>query len=216
MPATLPHVFNDGPGNTASGVEVMDNFNAINAGVFAAVVTVLPSSPVNGQDCYFLADATNGIVWHLKYRAASASASKWEVVGGASLFAEVVTASNETTASTTYATLTTAGPNITVPLAGDYDVFHGALMGGTAVTSAVAMSYDIGGAAAVDADAAGFGVAVSGAPVPAVRRRRKTFAAGVTLTSKYKVSSGTATFYGTSGVFPGHGRFMEVRPVRVG
>jgi len=91
MPATIPHTFADGPGNTASGVEVMDNFNAVNAGVFMAVVSSLPSSPVNGQDCYYLADATNGVVWHLKYRSASASTFKWEYVGGGSLHAEVAT-----------------------------------------------------------------------------------------------------------------------------
>lgn len=216
MPLSLPHTFVDGPGNTASGEAVMDNLNALGAGIAQATVTSLPTvGLVNGQDAYYLADATNGVVWHFKWRAASASASKWELVGGAPLFAEVVTAANETTASTTYVALTTGGPNITVPLAGDYDIFHGFMGSGSAVTSAISMSYDIGGAGAVDADAATMSPAAAGAPVVATRRRRKTLAAGTTLTSKYKASSGTGTFYGTAGGFPGPGRFMEVRPIRV-
>jgi hypothetical protein len=120
MPASVPHTFVDGVGNVASGVRVMDNFDAVNAGVHIAPVTSLPGSPVNGQDCFYLADATNGIVWHLKYRAASASAYKWECMDGPPLTSEIVT--GEATASTAYVDLATTGPQVTLPLAGDYDI----------------------------------------------------------------------------------------------
>lgn len=82
---------------------------AIGAQPVIAVVTSLPAAPADGQECIFVADATNGVAWHLKYRAASASAYKWEVIGGSWLSAEVVT--GEARSATTYADLTTIGPD---------------------------------------------------------------------------------------------------------
>lgn len=157
MPLTLPHTFVDGPGNIASGAEVMDNFNAVNAGVAAATVTSLPASPVNGQECYYLADATNGVVWHLKYRSASASAYKWECVGGRPLRAEVINTQSRSNA--TYGDLATVGPSVTVPLAGEYDIRIEAMIGipaGSTAGSGALASIQIGGAAAVDGDSIEF------------------------------------------------------------
>jgi len=85
-----------------------------------AIGTSLPASPYDGQECYYLADATNGIVWHLRYRASSASAYKWELVGGAPL-AAVVDTDESLTADSTWRNVATAGPQITMPLNGDYD-----------------------------------------------------------------------------------------------
>lgn len=80
-------------------------------------VLALPTSPVDGQEVYYVADSTNGVLWHLRYNAASASAYKWEFVGGAELFG-VGSGANQT--------LTTAGVNtncsVAIPLAGTYDV----------------------------------------------------------------------------------------------
>jgi hypothetical protein len=87
------------------------------------LVTALPAVPTDGQEVYFLADATNGVVWHLRYRAGSASAYKWECVGGSPLHARVdtqVTLSNQTWA------LLSGGPSIVWPLSGDYMVRFGA------------------------------------------------------------------------------------------
>jgi hypothetical protein len=87
--------------------------------VSIATVTSLPVGPVDGQETYYLADATNGVVWHLRYRAASASTHKWEFVGGASLLAGP---SGSMSTSGTASTPLTAGPLITLPLTGDYNV----------------------------------------------------------------------------------------------
>lgn len=85
-----------------------------------SVVTALPPNPKNGQVVYFLADATNGIVWTLKYRANSASAYKWEFVGGPRLYSKIGDKdTSRTTTSLTYVALGDT-PSITVPLAGDY------------------------------------------------------------------------------------------------
>jgi hypothetical protein len=77
-------------------------------------------SPTDGQECHYLADAANGVVWHLKYRAASSSAYKWEFVGGSALASRTsgnfaVTSVNPTI------TVATDGPSVILPLAGDYE-----------------------------------------------------------------------------------------------
>jgi hypothetical protein len=85
-------------------------------------VTALPASPVDGQQIYYLADATNGIVWHLRYRASSSSAHKWEHVGGG----EVVLGPSGSigTSSTSFVAFTGA-PTYAPPLPGDYRVQWG-------------------------------------------------------------------------------------------
>lgn len=84
------------------------------------VVTSLPPSPSDGDNCFYLADAVNGVVWNLKYRAGEPSAHKWECVGGPALHA-VESSSWSGVSSTSFAT-DANGPQVTVPLAGDYDV----------------------------------------------------------------------------------------------
>ena len=100
-----------------------------------AFVTALPSSPVDGQEVYYQADGTNGVIWHLRYRAASASTYKWEFVGGSDLAATAATVS----AAVSITANTWASPwtaiSLTAPLAGEYtalfstSVSHGATGG---------------------------------------------------------------------------------------
>jgi len=80
------------------------------------LVTSLPASPIDGQEVYYLADATNGVVWHLRYRAASASAYKWECIAGPPLYAVYATAENFPSS------WSSGNPAITVPRAGEYDI----------------------------------------------------------------------------------------------
>ena len=94
-----------------------------------AYVTSLPSSPANGQEVYYAADASNGVIWHLRYRSAASGSYKWEFVGGSALFA---TTSGTTTTSGSLTSI--SSPSITVPLSGDYRItfgFQGALFGAT-------------------------------------------------------------------------------------
>lgn len=99
-------------------------------------VTTLPSAPVNGQEVYYAADATNGVIWHLRYRGTSSSSYKWEYVGGSRLTATVEGAS--TRASTAFGDLAdSANPSITLPLAGDYEVSFGAFVRGAASQAAL-------------------------------------------------------------------------------
>jgi hypothetical protein len=86
------------------------------------LVTSLLSSPIDGQEVYFLADAAKGLVWHLRYRAASGSAYKWEAIGPVPSMAGPAGSS---TITTTAAVEMTSGPRVTFPLAGEYEVLFG-------------------------------------------------------------------------------------------
>lgn len=161
----------------------------------------------DGDEVYLEVDATNGIVWHLRYVAAEPT-YKWRFFGGPPMWAEV--ASAEATAGTSYGALTTAGPAIAVPRAGDYDVEIGATMSGIPVNGSGFMGYDIGGTGAVDADSlnqgsGGGGTQIIG-PIQGSRRRRKTGLTAVTLTAKYKHVTSTVTIAN---------RWMAVTPVRL-
>jgi hypothetical protein len=172
-----------------------------------AVVSSLPVAPVDGQECFFLADAANGVVWALKYRAASASAFKWEFIGGPPLSAIIAT--SESTASITYVALTTAGPTVTAPLAGDYAVL--AMYEGISSVAAngFAMSYQIGATAASDGDrAVGYSAVASGPVVIAHELPKLGIAAATAFSARYRaVTGGTATFVR---------RQLFLRPIRVG
>lgn len=172
----------------------------------ASTVTSLPGSPTPGQEVFYVSETTFRGLWHLKYDDTEDETHKWKYVGGPPLYAEVTT--DQSTASGTYAALATAGPSIALPLAGDYMVTTGFLgYNNTAGAWFNKMSYDIGGTAAVDADA----VSVAGDNATAIqdsasRTRRKTGLSAVTLTAKYRVSGGTGNFLE---------RWMSVLPVRV-
>ena len=166
------------------------------------VVTSLPTGVPDGFQVIYTADDTNGVEWQLRYDAGTAA---WRFIGGAPLHAEVTT--EQTTASTSYAALTTAGPSIAVPLAGTYVIETGCR--GHVDTNAgfCGMSYDIGGTAASDNDwvVANEPAGSNTSPKTQMRRRRKTFTA-VTLTAKYRTSAGTAAF---------SNRWMSLTPVTV-
>lgn len=123
---------------------IKDNLNGLSAGG-----TSLPGSPIDGQVYHYVADATNGIVWQMRYRAASASSFKWEYIGGNPMRSEA-SGTLGTTASATYVDVGTA-PQITVPRQGDYICrFH--WIGSHTLAAAFGVAaIKVGGAAAADA-----------------------------------------------------------------
>lgn len=177
--------------------------------------TSLPSPPAGVDKVEFsLVDSTSAptYVWAFRYNAASGSTYKWEFAGGSPAVSEVLT--NESTSSTAYAALTTAGPTITVPRAGDYDVTIGFRARRPSGNGDVCiMSYDIGATAASDNDAVkitngAFQTSAFDIFGEAERTRRKTaIAAATALTAKYKSSGGNAAGF--------ESRIMFVRPFRV-
>lgn len=171
--------------------------------------TVFPSSPLDGDIFIYNANLTDGVKWQFQYRQGSASAYKWEFIGGGVLYAEV--AANQTLAAGAgYQALTTAGPSLTLPLTGDYDVEIGATAFNATGGASTWMSYDIGATLALDADAAlSAAPNVTDAPTwsSIARARRKTaILAATALVAKYKRDVGTGSW---------QSRWMRVTPVRV-
>ena len=180
------------------------------------VGTTLPTNPLDGQVLQYQSStmrdgATNvigGVVWTFRYNSANTSSYKWEFVGGSAWVSKVDTA--ETTTSAAYAALATAGPSITVPLAGVYAVSYGSKQDYTVITSnrIAYHSIDIGAAAASDSDAV-----VSSHPnivgllqTPSTTTTL-TLAAGDAVVSKYRTGADTVRF---------QKRFLSVVPVSVG
>jgi hypothetical protein len=160
-----------------------------------------PGSPIDGDEWVLPVDTANGVMWKFRYNALSASAYKWEFVGGSPLISEVAT--QEATGSTTDVALTTAGPSIVIPRAGEYVVELGCKTSGGSASTAV-MSYDIGATPAADADSLAVPHNV-GDFAHGSRPRIKALAA-VTLVAKYKAGAGSDSF---------SDRWFRVTPVRV-
>lgn len=178
-----------------------------------SLVTTLPASPADGQMCVLdpsgwtitgTAEAVGDVQWMIRYRS---STGKWHCVGGDPLVVKV-DASEVRTAAAAYAALATAGPGITVAIAGDYLVQVGSYVA-TIANFRGDHSYDVGGTGAVDADAASafIGAAGGGGGSAISVPRRKSLAASATLLSKYKATTNNAAFAN---------RWISILPVRLG
>lgn len=204
MPWTTPGTAVAGDVLTAAfwNEQVRDNMASL-----AAAGTTLPSSPTDGQSFYYIANATDGVVWHLRYRAASASSYKWEFVGGHSLESSVATQESiavGVVGANNYVDLATAGPSITLPLGGDYITDIQVLMWNSEVHfSRVAPKY--GNDAVVGADGpqseGTWGKNQTGT------YRKNALSASTIVKLQYAVGGGTGQFMR---------RVLRMRPVRVG
>ena len=173
----------------------------------ASLVTSLPSAPIDGQEIRYLADATNGVIWNLRYRAASSSSYKWEFIGGSQLYS-ISTGSFQTTSSTFQVWST--GPTITVPIAGIYEITLSAVTGNqsasvntsyaaVAVNGTVSTAYDgVWNTSSGQWDHSRGSIII-----------RKTLAANDVLTVKTKSDNNVSTANTDNGV-------LTVQPVRVG
>jgi hypothetical protein len=116
---SLPHTFVDGPGNTASGEEVMDNLETIRDAIndtLGSTGTSFPSSPRDGQIYNF--HAADGSLWTFRYNADNATAFKWEFAGGAPLVGtEDGSGSGDLPGN--------LGPDVVIPRAGIYVIQYG-------------------------------------------------------------------------------------------
>lgn len=171
-------------------------------------VTSLPASPVNGEEVAYVADGSIGALWHLRW-----NGTYWEALGGSPLRVEGVggrdNSTRETTTSTTATTLTTAGPSITVPLAGIYDIWGSA--GAYGVNQGAAsiflwLSAD-GSQAWNRGDATGYAAADHYDELSA--RRQRTLAANEAVQMKYATSN-------VSYAVGFWNRNLYVMPVRIG
>jgi len=172
------------------------------------LVTTLPSNPVDGQEVHYLVDATNGVVWRLKYRQASSSAYKWEFAGGSPLDSGFNIADDNGGNSTSYIDFANnPGPSLTIPRAGDYMVSFGA-MGYSTVVSELWVSMKRGAAATSDNDAATAWEAVAVHLITLQRDIRMSgLAANDVLKMQHRTSVAGAASY--------RQRWLNVTPVRV-
>lgn len=158
------------------------------------IVTALPSNPQFGDVVTYIADAANGVAWNLQYDASGTY--PWKFIGGSGLAS--LTGVTEATTSTSYVALATAGPVITLPLAGDYDVTvlcDAAHTSGT--TYAGIMSYDVGATAANDVWGAWSLVIGPGyGDTTTYTYRHVGLAASTTLTSKYRSPQAAQIYFG--------------------
>lgn len=172
-------------------------------------VTSLPASPVDGQECYYVADATNGVIWHLRYNAGSASAYKWEVVGGGELHAQTVTGLEAVTDGATAHDPTTVDNGIVIPLAGDFIATYGALMDAALPEGNGQILQNVYNVTDAATTAIGFSNAV----------RSGNFTYG-SASAKFTLTAGGRTIRTRYTTVAGAGRrqspFLTIRPVRVG
>lgn len=190
MAKYTPQTWTDGV-SSASAARMLNLENGIREASMGRSTT-FPSSPIDGDIHIYPADTTNGIMWHFMYNSGSASAHKWEFIGGSALSAEVET--SEGTTSTTFVDLTTAGPSITVPKAGDYYVVMQARMSNGTAGGFCVSAVKIGAAATADADGAILSSGTAGETATLEAHRVKTCAASDILKVQYRVSAGTGTF----------------------
>ena len=119
------------------GVITKAKLDSTNAGsyVLPKYVNALPSSPSNGDEIFYQDTTTNvsgsskmsdlGVIWHLRYNSSSSSSYKWEFLGGGNISQFVTTSGTDTTNGTTYGGLTgVTTARITVPLSGEYTIYH--------------------------------------------------------------------------------------------
>jgi hypothetical protein len=76
--------------------------------------------PQDGTVVSLQVDAANGIDWLLRYNASSASAYKWEFLGGPPLTAGIATEETATGPFDNWQDLPTVGPQVAVLRAGEY------------------------------------------------------------------------------------------------
>lgn len=169
-------------------------------------VSTLPGSPVDGQVCAYVADAASGVVWFLEYRSADASSYKWNCIGGGQLYANVDT--QQTLSGAGPGDLTTVGPQITVPLAGEYMIQGGGWILVT-VAGSTATIYVKNGAATPSSEIVG-------------QHSAQSVNSGILSTGSYKITVASAATnvrlqYASTGTGAQFGkRQISARPIRVG
>lgn len=189
-------------------------------------VTSLPAG-YDGQEVFYQSTtagtgggATNsmadvGAVYHLRYRAAASGSYKWQVVGAPPIGHYNVGgrtySTTENTSSGTFVELTTRGPRVTLPLAGDYNVSFSAVAtnsGGAGAGPAITVFKTGDTAGGWQTNDALYYPAIVGAygEMSGTTVRTGCSAADV-IELYYAVTSTQAAFYNRS---------MTVTPIRVG
>ena len=178
------------------------------AGVFGTGSSP-PGSPSDGMIWRLPADSANGVYWFFQYDSSQAT-YKWVGLGSARPMSSEVSTS-ETRNNAAYGDLTTVGPSVTVPRAGDYLVQFGCnIIAPASVVDVGQVAVKRGAAATADVDRVLFAVPSSASTqATSVARtiRMNGLAASDVLKLQYKNSAGGNTSF--------QYRWLNVTPVRV-
>jgi hypothetical protein len=162
-----------------------------------------PASPQDGDEWVLPADTTNGVMWKFRYRAGSASAYKWEFVGGASL-RHLVPGVETSPGTAGWSDLATIN-RVTAPRAGDYEIQYGTTW--SCSGGATAATYGVGiGAFSSPANSIGMSVYAANVQTTSSGAHVMTCAAGDEIRCRLNFSLGNGNY---------SSRFLIVRPVRV-
>lgn len=176
-------------------------------------VSALPAAPIDGQEVYYVASTASGVVWHLRYNAASSSSYKWEFVGGAPMFSQDAPVSSRSASATTSTWLgTTSDPAVTVPLAGDYEVIHSAKLSVSSGAATLGVGVKVGSTEAALTHvltSTNYESVGTAAQTPTGHGVITGVAASTALTQRYIEIGGSVTLYRDVAR-------MRVIPVRVG
>jgi hypothetical protein len=170
--------------------------------------TTPPASPADGDLWMFPADATNGVIWQFRYRAASASAYKWEFIGGTPALARVETSESLTTPVGSIVDLATVGPQITLPRDGDYQIYFQAQATNSTVSSNV-LAVNVSGTSWPDGSVGQIAIfipVVNTYFVAGQPGRYNGITGSRVVKLQYQTNGGTATFLR---------RVLSVTPIRV-
>lgn len=97
---------------------------AASGGSSPSVVTSLPGSPSDGDECYLkVGSGDTAVLWHMRYDSGITDSYKWRFLGGGILYAAAATDVN--TSSGTYTELGSGTPSVTLPGIGIYEFTHG-------------------------------------------------------------------------------------------
>jgi hypothetical protein len=182
---------------------------------FAAIAatgygTMLPGSPVDGQEFILVDSLTNPTYqWRFRYNAGSTSAYKWEFIGGTELraIADATMAALTHAAANTYYDLPTP-VSVVVPRAGEYVIVFGSRRAIPGGNYDLHLAPKIGAAAASDNDSIEYGQTSQTYHSQKGESALKTLTAGTTiaLQSESGTAGGPATYAGA---------YLALRPWRV-
>lgn len=172
------------------------------------VATTLPSVAYDGMRIVVVVDAASGYVWNFRYRAASASAYKWEFAGGAEIRTGVAT-DESVPSSGGWVNLATDGPSFVLPagIGGDFLCDGRAAAANTSgATQGVSVGVAVGNT--TPADPVQHNTFNGGREEATAHPRLTAVAAGSTLKLRYLAAASVAISFGY--------RSLSVVPLRVG
>lgn len=174
------------------------------------VVTAIPAVTTEGFQIIY-DTGTAGIRWQFVYDTSDGTTYPWLFIGGPPLRAEN-TGTTMTTASTSYVDLSTVGPTITAPLAGEYEVKAWAQAQHDTAAALGTMGLKIGAAATSNTNAVRGQAPNANYDITMPTYSQViTAAAADVLKMQFKTNTGTLTVNNAGLLNP----WMTVLPVRV-